>query len=152
MTILVKGQSSKLWQLQSVFLGAFQAPTTEKEKNVFDAIVSSFISIFYPDYEYDVAEVIIEIDGHFFLSKGTTVKKLGFKEVLKIEPGEADEEEKEEKQLLPEFAEGDELKVDKINLLNKMTQAPKRYTVSSLISVMEKYNIGSLEEIIKGVK
>ena len=124
-------------------MGGVYKQLTEKEKNVFDAIVSSFISIFYPDYEYDVAEVIIEIDGHFFLSKGTTVKKLGFKEVLKIEPGETDEEEKEEKQLLPEFAEGDELKVDKINLLNKMTQAPKRYTVSSLISVMEKYNIGT---------
>ncbi len=125
---------------------------TEKERNVFDAVVSSFIAIFYPDYEYDVAEVITEIGGHFFLSKGTTVKKLGFKEVLKIEPGETDENEKEEKQLLPEFAEGDELKVDKINLLNKMTQAPKRYTVSTLISVMEKYNIGTSAtraEIIK---
>lgn len=133
-------------------MGGVYKQLTEKEKNVFDAIVSSFISIFYPDYEYDVAEVIIEIDGQFFLSKGTTVKKLGFKEVLKIEPGETDEEEKEEKQLLPEFAEGDELKVDKINLLNKMTQAPKRYTVSSLISVMEKYNIGTSAtraEIIK---
>ena len=125
---------------------------TAKEKNVFDAVVSSFIAIFYPDYEYDVAEVITEIEGQFFLSKGTTIKKLGFKEVLKIEPGETDEEEKEEKQLLPDFVEGEELKVDKINLLNKMTQPPKRYTVSSLISVMEKYNIGTSAtraEIIK---
>lgn len=116
---------------------------TEKEKNVFDAIVSSFIAIFYPDYEYDATEVITNVGGQYFLSKGTTVKKLGFKEVLKIEPGEMDEEEKEEKQILPEFVEGEELNVDKINLLNKMTQAPKHYTVSSLISAMEKYNIGT---------
>ena len=137
--------------IQSSMEGVYKELTT-KEKNVFDAVVSSFIAIFYPDYEYDVAEVVAEIEGTFFLSKGTTVKKLGFKEVLKIEPGETDEEEKEEKQLLPEFMEGEELRVDKIDFLSKMTQAPKRYTVSSLISVMEKYNIGTSAtraEIIK---
>ncbi len=115
----------------------------EKEKNVFDAVVRSFIAIFYPDYEYDLAEMVADISGSLFLSKGTTVKKLGFKEVLKIEPGETGEEEKEEKQLLPEFIEGEELKVDDVKLLSKMSRPPKRYTVSTLISVMEKYHIGT---------
>lgn len=116
---------------------------TEKEKNVFDVIVRSFIAIFYPDYEYDMAEVVTDISGSLFLSKGITVKKLGFKEVLKIEPELTGEDEKEEKQLLPDFIEGEELKVDDVKFLSKMTRPPKRYTVSTLISVMEKYHIGT---------
>ena len=61
-----------------------------------------------------------------------------------MEPGESDKpEEKEEKQILPKLARDEIIGVDSTKALSQMTKPPARYTVSSVISVMEKYNIGT---------
>lgn len=125
----------------------------QEEKNVFDAVVCSFISIFYPDYQYSASELLVENAGCCFLSRGTTIRSLGYKEVLKMEPGETDKDDKDDqKQIIPSLAERDLITLDSKQILDKMTKPPARYTVSSLIAVMEKYNIGTSAtraEIIK---
>ncbi|MCM1103258.1 MAG: DNA topoisomerase [Clostridium sp.] len=115
---------------------------TEEEKNVFDAVVSSFIAIFMPEYRYSATEIITEDHGHLFISTGITILSLGYKEVLKIDP-EAGESEKEEKQILPELEEGTAVSVDSKEIQDKLTKSPGRYTIAGLITVMEKYNIGT---------
>lgn len=125
-------------------MGKTYAKLSPEEKNVFDEVVKSFISIFYPNYKYSVTKLIVDVGGYRFLSKGTTIVSLGYKEVLKMEPGESDKpEEKEEKQILPKLARNEIIGVDSTKAVSQMTKPPARYTVSSVISVMEKYNIGT---------
>lgn len=123
---------------------------SEEERNVFDAVVSSFIAIFHPDYLYSVTEMVIDVAGSLFYSKGTTVRSYGYKEVLKMEPGEM--EVNEEDQKIPYLQEQETVELKGKQIQEKMTKPPARYTVSSLIAVMEKYNIGTSAtraEIIK---
>ena len=127
---------------------------TPDEKKVFDAVVISLLAIFYPDYEYSittiVTKIVTKIGEHFFLSKGNTIKRLGFKEIFKLDQEE--KEEKEDKQLLPVLQVKERIVVDDLKIMDKKTTAPSRYTVSSLISLMEKYKIGTAAtraEIIK---
>ncbi len=114
----------------------------EKEKNVFDAVVSSFIAIFLPEYKYSTTEMVVNNAGHRFISKGITILSLGYKEILKIDT-ETNETEDAEKQILPKMSEGDSLSVDQKEIQDKMTKAPGRYTIAGLIAVMEKYSIGT---------
>lgn len=111
----------------------------------------SLIAIFYPDYEYSITTIVNKIGDYFFLSKGNTIKKLGFKEIFKLDQEEKPEE-KEDRQILPALKVKYMVSVDSIRALDKKTTAPSRYTVSSLISLMEKYKIGTAAtraEIIK---
>lgn len=134
-------------------MGDIYEKLSEEEKNVFDAVVTSFIAIFYPDYLYSVTEIVVEVNGNSFYSKGTTVRSQGYKEVLKMEPGESDAaDQKEEAQSIPLLQENQEVILSGKQLLDKMTKPPARYSISSLIAVMEKYNIGTSAtraEIIK---
>lgn len=114
----------------------------EKEKNVFDAVVSSFIAIFMPEYKYSTSELVVNNAGHRFISKGITILSLGYKEILKIDT-ETTETENDEKQILPKMSEGDSVSVDQKEIQDKMTKAPGRYTIAGLIAVMEKYSIGT---------
>lgn len=118
------------------------AGLTRDERNVFNAIVLSLIAIFYPDYRYSSTEIIIGMDEYKFLSSGKTIRKLGYKEIYKKDD-KADEDSKEEKQILPEFKEGDSVKADSQTILEGVTKPPKRYTVSTIVGLMEKYNIGT---------
>ncbi len=124
---------------------------SQEEKNVFDVVMKSFICIFLPDYEYYSSEIITEGKGLKFITRGNTIAKLGYKELL-IEDTEEMKDEDEGGQELPVMKEGDIVFVQSAERLNKKTQPPKSYTVSTLISAMEKYNIGTSAtraEIIK---
>lgn len=112
---------------------------TEEEKNVFNAVVLSLIAIFFPEYEYYSTEIITNIENNLFLSKGTTVKKLGYKEVL----SDSDDNDKNENQKLPELKNNDHVNCVKLEVLEKMTKPPARYTPNSLAALMEKYHIGT---------
>lgn len=111
----------------------------QEEKNVFDEIIRSFIAIFYPEYKYSVTKLLINIGGSLFQSSGKLIRSLGFREVLKID----NKEENQELQLLPKFEEGERVMVDQFRLLENKTKAPVRYNVGNIIKLMEKHGIGT---------
>ena len=112
---------------------------TDEERHVFDAVVLSFLAIFYPPYKYMSTEIVIDINGESFYAKGNTPISKGFKLVLKGE----DKDNKDEEQALPELQIGDSLNIDEMNILDKVTTPPPKYTVSSIIELMEKHHIGT---------
>lgn len=123
---------------------------TEDERNVFESIVLRFLAIFYPPYEYATTTLIVTLNELRFRSRGITIKKLGYRELLAGEEKESDQEK--EKQKIPILNQGDRLKISGLNLIEKKTSPPKRYTVESIIALMEKYHIGTsatMAEIIK---
>lgn len=120
----------------------------EEEKKVFDAIAYRFLAIFYPAYEYATTTVYTECEDLRFKSQGTCVINLGYKEVLKDQSKE--DEGKEEQ--IPLLQAGDSLYIKEAEVLSKKTSPPPRYTVESIITLMQKYHIGTsatMAEIIK---
>lgn len=111
----------------------------ESERNVFEAIIRSFLAIFYPPYEYQVTEIITEKAGHNFRSQGTVIKSLGYKEVFNWEEKDDDEN----REIFPVLDKGNKLDIDAVKIIDKKTKPPARYTVSSIIALMEKNHIGT---------
>lgn len=113
---------------------------SEKEKNVFDAVVWSLLAIFLPEYVYDKTTIITEVEKYLFYTSGITVKELGFKTVCQFKSEETKEELEE---TLPSLSEGADGKIEKIERKDYMTKPPSHYTASSILTAMEKYNIGT---------
>lgn len=109
-----------------------------EEKNVFEAIVYRFLAIFYPPYEYATTTLLVGIEDAKFRSRGISVKSLGYKEIVKGEDKEEDAQEQ-----IPFLEKGDRIAVKGLSLLSKKTTPPPRYTIESIISLMEKYHIGT---------
>lgn len=127
---------------------AAYAALSEDEKYVFDAVVLSLIAIFYPAYEYDSVKIITEVGGNRFQSVGTTIRSLGYKQLFK----NTAERHDETLQILPELAEGSNLAIDSVALLDKKTEPPRKFTDETIVKAMEKYGIGTSAtraEIIK---
>lgn len=120
-------------------MGNIYAGLPETEKNVFDEVIRSFISIFYPPYRYSSAQITVDAGGNLFQSAGTTIHSLGYKEILKP----AKEKGQGDMVILPRMAEGDKAAIDSMEVLEKKTEAPTRYNVGNIIKVMEKHGIGT---------
>ena len=117
------------------------------EKNVFDAIVYRFLAIFYPPYEYGSTTLVARIDDLYFRSRGISVKALGYKEILQ-EKDTADAENS----IIPLLHTGETAEVKNVECVSKKTSPPPKYTVDSIITLMQKYGIGTsatMAEIVK---
>lgn len=120
---------------------------SDEEKNILDIVVKAFISIFYPAYKYKVIEIVTKKSGYKFLTKGKQVLEFGYKQVLNYEEDKnsPDSEETEEANIdtLGNIKIGDILDITEINALDRKTKAPAQYTMSGIISLMEKKGVGT---------
>lgn len=115
---------------------------SEKEKNVFDAVARSFIAIFLPEHRFDKTTILLEVKEQLFKSSGITIKGIGYKEIYSnIEETESKEEDQEQK--LPILSVEDIGTVEKLQRKDGMTKAPAHYTANTILSSMEKLNIGT---------
>lgn len=111
---------------------------TGEEKNVFLLVAARFISIFYPNYRYEVTKVYLDCHDELFLSKGTVVLEEGWQGVEnKLILVKAKKTKTNEEQKLPPLAEGEIYPTLDGKVLKKKTTPPKAYTESSLLSAME---------------
>ncbi len=104
------------------------------EFKVYDLIVRRFLAAFYPNYIYSVTRLITNVADERFLSKGTTVKKLGWMELYASEPDDNNDDKEE---MLPDLKPDDKVTVLDAKVLQKKTQPPKTYTEGTLLSAME---------------
>lgn len=88
----------------------------------------------------DTVTVDFAAGKYIFRTNGETVKFLGYK-TLYEDLSDDDEEETSNKKL-PEFAEGEKLKVEEILPEQHFTQPPPRYTEGSLVKTLEEKGIG----------
>lgn len=117
----------------------YQNKLSDMEKNFFDEIVVSLIAIFYPPYQYETTEVLIEVSEMTFQLNGLVVNSFGYKEVHSI----LKEESKKEEQVLPELSEGQRVIVTNLELKEGMTKPPARYNPGNIVKLMNKYKIGT---------
>lgn len=135
----------------NVGIEAIYQKLSQDEQRCFDEIVVSLLSIFLPKYEYQVTDIDIMINGNSFHSTGTTIRKLGYREVYQLLEGK-EKQNDQELQILPQLQEGVEIKVDTVDIKEGKTKPPARYSPGNIVKLMNKYKIGTsatAAEIIK---
>ncbi|MEM4246957.1 MAG: DNA topoisomerase I [Candidatus Woesearchaeota archaeon] len=108
----------------------------DREFKIYDLIVKRFLSTFGEPAVRETMNIIIEVNNEPFTAEGTrTVEKnwhVLYEPYVRLEEVE-----------LPNVNENDRVKVKKMQLHDRETQPPKRYTPSSIIRELEKRNLGT---------
>ncbi len=107
-----------------------------KNEKVYDLIVRRFLSTFAEPALRETISVEINVNSEIFVAGGTRTLEKGWHVFYgKYVPFK----EKE----IPEMNENEEVKVKEINLLEKETEPPRRFTPASIIKELEKRNLGT---------
>ena len=108
----------------------------EREQKLYDLIVRRFLATFAESASRETAIIDVDCNNEIFVAKGTRTVEKGWH----IYYGPYVNIEEEE---LPAVEKNDEVSVKKINLYEKETQPPKRFTPASIIKELEKRNLGT---------
>jgi len=107
-----------------------------RDAKLYDLIVRRFLSTFSDPATRETMTINIDVNKEIFVAKGTRTKEKGWYEFyghfVKLEEIE-----------LPAVKKGEKIHVDKIEMLDKETSPPKRYTPASIIKELEKRNLGT---------
>lgn len=107
-----------------------------REKKIYDLIVRRFMATFGDDAVRETMQINLDCKKEIFIAKGTRTVETGWH--VFYEPYLRLKEEE-----LPDVKKGKDIKVKKIDLHQKETQPPKRYTPASIIKELEKRNLGT---------
>lgn len=118
-------------------------PTSPARKNelsaeywkIYELITRRFLATFAEPAEWDIIKLTININQEKFLASGRKIAELGWHWFYPYHlPQEI---------LLPELNTGDRVCIEKIELLEKQTEPPPRYTQGRLIKLMEELGLGT---------
>ncbi|WP_238942576.1 DNA topoisomerase III [Planococcus beigongshangi] len=115
------------------------------EHKLYDMIVTRFLAVFYPQYEYDQTTVKLTAGDETFQAKGNTVRNEGWKRIYKDDEADGDT-------TLPPFEKGQTLKIKGISLTEGKTKPPAFFNEGTLLSAMEnpaQFMAGESKELIK---
>lgn len=114
-------------------------PTGEKpkhlgdaEKSVYELILRRFLACFAEDAIVENKKIVVKIGNKEFYTKGLKVKRSGWLDIYKLRVDE---------KALKDF--GGKVKIVGVNIEEKLTQPPKRYTPASIVSELTKKNLGT---------
>jgi len=108
----------------------------DRERKVYDLIVRRFLATFGEWAVRESMKAIVDINTEPFKAEGKrTVEKNWHNLYGKYA--------KFDEIILPDLKEGEEVTIKRTQLDKKMTQPPKRYTEASIISELEKRNLGT---------
>lgn len=105
---------------------------TGYEEKIYNLIVKRFLSLFCDDAIIDNKTISAQVDKLIFSARGMSIKKRAWMEIYPT---------KQKENEIPDM-EG-QVKIIDQRIENKMTQPPKRYSQASIISQLEKRNLGT---------
>ena len=111
---------------------------TKDQYKLYKLIYNRFMASQMSSAIYNTMAVTIDANSYTFKANGQSLKFKGFM-ILYVE-GEEDKEE--EKGMLPDLEENQEVKKVKINPKQSFTEPPPRYTEASLVKALEEKGIG----------
>jgi len=106
---------------------------SEAESKIFDLILKRFIAVFFDKAKTTKFEVETYVDIYKFVSSFSFLVEANWMKVYG-----------KEEESVPNLKEGDLVQVKELNVLEKETQPPQRFTDATLLSAME--NAGKLVE------
>ncbi|MFQ3225828.1 MAG: DNA topoisomerase-3 [Lentimonas sp.] len=108
----------------------------EQESKLYDMVVKRFVAVFFPHAEFEVTKRLTTInhgaEADTFVTNGKTLVKPGYLAVYGRVPGVAAEKDE-----LVGVAQGEDALTESIEVLDKETKPPARYTESTLLAAME---------------
>jgi DNA topoisomerase III len=107
------------------------------ERKLYDLIARRFLALFYPAYQYETVHAVFDVNGETLSARETVVVDAGFKAVLGKNDDEADNEH------LGNIAKGQSFTVKNVEMDQKLTEPPLRYSEADILSQMEKYGLGT---------
>jgi len=105
----------------------------EKERKIYDLVVTRFLSIFYPPFEYENATLKVKIGNEIFTAKGKVVISQGYKAVYLGD----DEDDDGDDQALPSLKRFSQIPIKGIRLTEGKTSPPAPFNEATLLSAME---------------
>lgn len=108
----------------------------DRAMKVYDLIIKRFFATFGEPATRETMTVKLDVNSEPFVAKGTRTTSPGWHTLYEPYVNLKEEE-------LPKLAEKEMLPVKKVELHKKQTQPPKRYTQSSIITELEKRNLGT---------
>ncbi|MBN2142083.1 DNA topoisomerase I [Candidatus Woesearchaeota archaeon] len=109
---------------------------TAYETKIYDLIVKRFFATFGEAAKRESMTLKIEVGGETFHATGMRTVKKNWMELY-------DPYAKYKEEEWPNFSLGEELKIYRLDLLEKQTLPPKRYTPASIINELEKRGLGT---------
>ena len=111
-------------------------------KKVYDLVVARFVGIFLPDQVEEETTATIAIGGATFVARGSVVLEEGWKVVESRRSNDdkkknKSEEEDEPPQAIPPLEQGQEVHVERMEVVEKETQPPRPYTDATLLAAMK---------------
>ena len=107
---------------------------SEEESKLYKLIWERFIASQMPDAEYLSSSAKIFVGEHTFVARGRELVFDGFTKVLKNSSKEED--------ILPFLKEGDPIQMETVDLEQKFTKPPSRFSEAALVRELEKKGIG----------
>ncbi|MCL2526888.1 MAG: DNA topoisomerase III [Defluviitaleaceae bacterium] len=106
----------------------------EKERKIYDLVITRFLCVFYPPLEYEQLDVRIKIGAETFTAKGRAIMNQGYQAVyLDID----EDEEAADSQTLPSLKRGDRIPIKGVRLTEGKTAPPAPFNEATLLSAME---------------
>ena len=109
---------------------------SEEEKRLYSLIWQQYIASQLPDAQYLSTSAKIDLDNYTFTAKGREVVFDGYTKVSNAASKDSEDD------ILPALEEGDILGLDKVNLDQKFTKPPARFSEAALVKELEKKGIG----------
>ena len=130
--------TAKVAEHHAIIPSASCKVTEQLEKDealIFELVAKRYISFFMPDFEYLQVTINADIDGELFTASGRQIINDGWKSLEAQEKSEDDGEENNSAPL-PETSENENGSCSYVNLLEKKTKAPARFTEATLLKAM----------------
>ena len=102
---------------------------------LYELVVRRFLATLSPDAEWATMRIDLDASGQPYIATGSRLTKPGWRTVYSY--SEAKDT------ILPIVKMGERLKIQSLDLEEKQTQPPPRYTQSKLIQVMEELGLGT---------
>jgi len=136
-----KGAQEAHEAIRPTYLNNHSVDGTSDQKRLYDLIWKRTIASQMGDAELEKTNVYIDSSSikDYFIATGEIIKFDGF---LKVYMESSDDEEEEQKGILPPIAKNDKMHPEEINVIERFTQQPPRYTEASLVKKLEELGIG----------
>jgi len=107
-----------------------------QERKIYDLVITRFLSVFFPPFEYEQLAVKIKIGGETFTAKGKSIISQGYKAVYN---GLEEDEDGDEgtAQTLPALRRGERIPIKSCKQTEGRTSPPASFNEATLLSAME---------------
>jgi DNA topoisomerase III len=106
---------------------------SSKEYKIYELIVSRFLAVLLPPFEYEQTNVIAESEQETFIAKGKRVLSLGWKEVFQ----DQEEQDQKDEQKLPVIHQKATYEMSRFIETKGQTKPPAFFNEATLLSAME---------------